>query len=384
MEALGAGYFGEVRLGYWLTVPVACKILFNKCFQNKSEFQLFVREVKVLSELRHPNVIYYFGVCMHPRGKIIVTEFMENGSLYNLLRNSGINTAERISIAQDIALGVKYLHSQNILHRDLTSKNILLNNAMVAKVADFGLSKQKITGEDVSFTMGSIPWMAPEVLVSANNFNEKSDVYSYGIILWETFSRSSPCPMNLAHHHFAVKVCDEHYRPPLPELPEKWSFLIQKCWHHLPEERPPIYVILELLVQIKNEYELQQIQQLARKVERKMQKDMELPKRTTSTGVTPRKHHKKVRSSSTTPRLSRKTHKKSSSTTNSPKLNRSHANSSSSSRLKKSGNTTTRNPLPRQENTLQPSSMSPRLHRKSNSHPEFSLNLLVNSQPHIT
>jgi len=252
-EALGSGYFGEVRLGFWLSIPVACKILYKRAFQNKTEIQLFIREVKLLSELRHPNVIYYYGVSMHKKGKIIVTEFMENGSLNSLLNLRPLLPLEKVKIARDIALGVKYLHSQNILHRDLTSKNILLGKAMEAKVADFGLSKQKIKGEDLSFTMGSVPWMAPEVLINPNNFTEKSDVYSYGIILWELWARSNPCPAEMQHHHFARLVYAENFRPPLSDIPDKWSKLIQQCWSPDSIDRPILLKILEQLIPIEQE-----------------------------------------------------------------------------------------------------------------------------------
>jgi len=191
---------------------------------------------------------------MHKRGKIIVTEYMENGSLRSLLNTRAITSAERVKISKDIALGLKYLHSQNILHRDLTSKNILLNKSMGAKVADFGLSKQKINGEELSFTMGSVPWMAPEVLLNPNNFVEKSDVFSYAIILWETWTRDLPCPDDVPHHHFARQVYAEQYRPPIPkDIPEKWIKLIQQCWCADPNERPKLIKIIDLILALENE-----------------------------------------------------------------------------------------------------------------------------------
>jgi len=191
---------------------------------------------------------------MHPSGKIIVTEFMEHGSLNNLLTLRVLLPLERVKIAKDIALGLKYLHSQNVLHRDLTSKNILLSKSMEAKVADFGLSKQKLEGEDLSYTMGSVPWMAPEVLLNANSFTDKSDVYSLGIILWELWARTCPCPSDMPHHHFARLVYAENYRPAFPnEVPEKWSKIIQLCWAPDPTERPIVIKIVEHLMPIEQE-----------------------------------------------------------------------------------------------------------------------------------
>lgn len=213
---------------------------------------MFIQEVTLLSELRHPNVILYMGVCVDTRDKIIVTEYMENGSLYNLLRLQKLKIMTVHRIAKDIALGMNYLHEENVLHRDLTSRNILLTKHMQAKVADFGLSKKNLKDSDLSYTMGSVPWMAPEVIASARQFSKKADVYSFGVICWELFTGSDPCPEDMAHVNLANKVLHEEWRPSIPEnVPFVWTQLIKQCWAQKPDSRPLFIEILAILDSIE-------------------------------------------------------------------------------------------------------------------------------------
>jgi len=213
---------------------------------------MFIQEVTLLSELRHPNVILYMGVCVDTRDKIIVTEYMENGSLYNLLRLQKLKIMTVHRIAKDIALGMNYLHEENVLHRDLTSRNILLTKHMQAKVADFGLSKKNLEDSDLSYTMGSVAWMAPEVIASARQFSKKADVYSFGVICWELFTGSDPCPEDMAHINLANKVLHEEWRPTIPEnVPFVWTQLIKQCWAQKPDSRPSFIEILGILDSIE-------------------------------------------------------------------------------------------------------------------------------------
>uniref|UniRef100_A0A6B2L3S5 Protein kinase domain-containing protein n=1 Tax=Arcella intermedia TaxID=1963864 RepID=A0A6B2L3S5_9EUKA len=248
---IGGGYFGEVKLGYWRGIKVACKFVYEKSFRNKSDIELFDQEVSILSSLRHPNVILYMGVCLD-KDKIIVMEYMENGSLSELLKKKELRSHQIHKIATEIALGMNYLHGENILHRDLTSKNILLSKHMEAKVADFGLSKVKLAeSHTYSYTMGSIAWMAPEVIANASKFSKSSDVYSYGIILWEIWTGCDPCPKEIAIVNLANKVLHEQYRPTIPPtVHAKWQDLIRSCWESDPDQRPSFDKILGTLDQI--------------------------------------------------------------------------------------------------------------------------------------
>jgi len=253
---LGGGYFGEVKKGYWRGIPVACKFVYEKSFRQKSDIELFEQEVNILSSLRHPNVILYMGVCIDTKDKIIVMEFMEKGSLHELLRKESLTLDKINKIAREIALGMTYLHGEDILHRDLTSKNILLSKHMEAKVADFGLSKMKIfESQSTSYTMGSVAWMAPEVVANASNFTKASDVYSFGILLWELFSGEDPCPRDVAPVNLANKVLHEGYRPPMPkDVPPQWQYLINTCWAKDEACRPTFETVLQILGSLETEH----------------------------------------------------------------------------------------------------------------------------------
>jgi len=228
---------------------VACKKVFEKSFRNKSDVEIFCREVKILSELRHPNVVLFLGACTDGKDKIIVTEYCEGGSLAYLVKTQQLDEVTQLKIAKDIALGMNHLHLENLLHRDLTSSNILLNASKEAKVSDFGLSRRQPEDTSLSCTMGSVAWMAPEVIENAKNFTKKSDVYSYGVLLWELLTGGDPCPPEMSSIMLATKVLHEQYRPTMPhcKITPKWSDLIQKCWAQSPDDRPTFEEILTIL-----------------------------------------------------------------------------------------------------------------------------------------
>uniref|UniRef100_A0A6B2LLW1 Protein kinase domain-containing protein n=1 Tax=Arcella intermedia TaxID=1963864 RepID=A0A6B2LLW1_9EUKA len=141
-----------------------------------------------------------------------------------------------------------YLHQNNILHRDLTTKNILLTADFHAKLADFGLSKKKLEDSSGSNTMGSVPWMAPEVLTNPKSFNRKSDVYSYAICLWEMFTGAQ----NLLDTEKSMVVLAQEvirgWRPEIPRTcPAQWGELIQRCWCPEAAERLDFYSVVGVL-----------------------------------------------------------------------------------------------------------------------------------------
>jgi len=215
LRPLGKGFFSVVRVGFLHGDKVACKKLLGKPFKNKTENDLFMREISILSELKHCNVIKYLGtsICEQNR-KIIVMEYMELGNLHDLLLSTQLDFKILVKIAKDTADGMQFLHDNKILHRDLNSKNILLTRnqkGLLAKVADFGLSRKKLEDTTLSYTMGQIPWMAPEVLQVSKNYTQKADVYSFGILMWQMVSRQSPCPPGLSYVNMASKVMTEQW-----------------------------------------------------------------------------------------------------------------------------------------------------------------------------
>lgn len=147
--------------------------------------------------LRHPNIVLFLGACTKPPNLGLVLEFCSRGSLWSVLQNHDINLnwEDRRKIALDTAKGVFYLHSFKppILHRDLKSLNLLLDDSFRTKLIDFGWTRKLdkiMTGK-----IGTYQWMAPEV-ISSQNYTEKADVFSFSIILWEIASREPPYRSN--------------------------------------------------------------------------------------------------------------------------------------------------------------------------------------------
>ena len=208
----------------------------------------FVEEMRILSKLRHKNITTIMGAVMEGEKPKLVMEYMELGSLYDVLHNKTVSLDGDLllPILQEIAHGVRYLHTADppIIHSDLKSKNILINSKYSAKVSDFGLSLKGRKGPK-----GTALWMAPEVLCGENN-TTASDVYAFGIILYEVFSRKMPYQGEpLAAVIKGVKDPHVQKRPPVPHgCPEKMGNLMKECVQHDPKARPTFEEI-DLLLQ---------------------------------------------------------------------------------------------------------------------------------------
>ena len=168
--------------------------------------------------MRHPNILLYIGGCISGPEYFIVTEYCENGNLFELLhgpRPIVLNVKEKLHLALEIAKGVNYLHSFNppILHRDLKSLNILLNKNFQIKIADFGWAR--LRNIHMTRLRGTFQWMAPEVILK-DNYTEKADVYSFGIILWEFWSVEPPYKDIVAKDVANNVKKDRTYRPKIP------------------------------------------------------------------------------------------------------------------------------------------------------------------------
>eukprot|EP00026_Physarum_polycephalum_P001435 Phypoly_transcript_01436.p1 GENE.Phypoly_transcript_01436~~Phypoly_transcript_01436.p1 ORF type:complete len:783 (+),score=107.81 Phypoly_transcript_01436:144-2492(+) len=167
-EKVGEGSFAKVWEGMWGEYRVAVKKLRNVNISTN----FFIREVANLQKSHHPNVVLFMGACAQP--PCIVTEYMAGGTLYTVLHESRVKLDLLIFLkfARDIALGMAHLHSLNILHRDLTSKNILLDEYQNVKISDFGLSREV----EVEMTLAGIcnpRWRPPEITKGVTNYDGK-------------------------------------------------------------------------------------------------------------------------------------------------------------------------------------------------------------------
>eukprot|EP01087_Luapelamoeba_hula_P016560 TRINITY_DN5098_c1_g1_i1.p1 TRINITY_DN5098_c1_g1~~TRINITY_DN5098_c1_g1_i1.p1 ORF type:complete len:1182 (+),score=164.99 TRINITY_DN5098_c1_g1_i1:699-4244(+) len=255
-EMLGKGFFGEVRKAHWRGTDVAVKIIYRKQFRTLDELSLFEKEIRILSILRHPCIVQFLGICTDSANCIVI-EYMSGGNLETLVRNKfpvlNAKPSIREKIITNIAKGCCYLHERDppILHRDLTPRNILLDKNFNAKVADFGLSRQR--GENkMTIAVGFLPYQAPEVF-KGEDYTEKADVYSFGMLVWFIFSGQSPdaviTPLKLAN-----MVAHQGYRPSFPEgTPEFWQKLISACWDVNADTRPTFTELLRSVHQHRQE-----------------------------------------------------------------------------------------------------------------------------------
>eukprot|EP01113_Clastostelium_recurvatum_P027067 TRINITY_DN3259_c0_g1_i3.p1 TRINITY_DN3259_c0_g1~~TRINITY_DN3259_c0_g1_i3.p1 ORF type:complete len:1121 (-),score=263.78 TRINITY_DN3259_c0_g1_i3:24-3272(-) len=255
VRKVGEGAFSEVWEGFlWNGMRVAIKRL--KLMNDDELFsERFVREVANLRRANHPNVVLFIAACVSP--PCIITEFMSGGTLYDLLHKQKARFSFPIfmKMAVDLSLGMCHLHSLGIVHRDLTSMNVLLDEVGNLKISDLGLSreKQNSEGSATTMTLGGIcnpRWRPPEITKNTGGYNEKVDVYCYGLVLWEMLTGEIPFA-GLDGSQAAAQVAYTGLRPPLPEdLDAAIGDLIVACWDAEPANRPHFQYILERLQEI--------------------------------------------------------------------------------------------------------------------------------------
>jgi len=192
--------------------------------------------------LRHPNIVQLYGVCLEPGHYGMVMELMPKGSLFDVLHNAGerLDWKIRWEIGMDVGQGLSVLHAQGILHRDLKSLNVLLDGNLRAKLTDFGLSRVKT--ESAASTKhqaaGTVRWMAPELFKRTAKYTEGSDIYSYGMILWELASRKTPYE-DAANEAVVIQWIKDGETEIIPaDCPEIFGAVTKSCWAMEPASRP--------------------------------------------------------------------------------------------------------------------------------------------------
>jgi hypothetical protein len=244
-KKLGAGAFGEVLKGTYRRVPVAIKILAS---QDKEAQKMFMKEVILLCKVQHPNVVKCFGACLKPPKLCFVMEFMPQ-SLANYIEKckEAMPLKDLVTIAYYIALGIDFLHECKIIHRDLKPENILLDDDLTPKIADFGVSREKVQTA-VMTKVGTPSYCAPEIL---NNevYSEKADMYSYGMMLYAMVTGHAPfTDMNLTPLQIMMKAAVHNERPTIPSTCHKvLQSIITECWQQDPKARPSARDIMQQL-----------------------------------------------------------------------------------------------------------------------------------------
>ncbi|XP_067105830.1 dual specificity testis-specific protein kinase 2-like [Osmerus mordax] len=241
-EKIGSGFFSEVfKVQHRMTGQVMA-LKMNTLASNKANM---LREVQLMNRLCHPNILRFLGVCVHEGQLHALTEYINGGNLEQLLDSDMyLSWGVRMALSLNIARGLQYLHSKGIFHRDLTSKNCLVrcdNGVFTAVVGDFGLAEKIPDYSDgvekqPLAVVGSPYWMAPEVL-RGEIYNQKVDVFAYGIILCEIIARIEADPDILPRtEDFGLDV--DAFENMIGDCPLPFLSLAVTCCNMSAERRP--------------------------------------------------------------------------------------------------------------------------------------------------
>ncbi|KAL9236364.1 hypothetical protein vseg_011044 [Gypsophila vaccaria] len=261
---IGHGAFGPVYKANMLTgETVAVKVLATDSKQGEREFET---EVKLLGRLHHRNLLNLVGYCTEKGSNMLIYVYMSNGNLASHLYNvkmEPLSWDRRIHIALDVARGLEYLHDgavPPVIHRDIKSTNILLDQSMKARVADFGLSREEVVDGHASNLRGTFGYLDPEY-ISSRKFTKKSDVYSYGVLLFELIAARNPhqglmeyvelAAMNTEGASGWEEIVDSRLEGEfdVSELNEV-AALAYKCINLRPKKRPSMRDIVQVLSRI--------------------------------------------------------------------------------------------------------------------------------------
>lgn len=237
---IAQGNFGRIYKGSYFGTEVAIKLILP-CETPDMTHKYIEREVTVLKGLRHPLVVNFMGVARRNGDFYIVTEWVDGGNLRTLTKdkNDTFTWSNKVSIARDIAVAMAFLHGRGIIHRDLKADNLLITKSGQVKLCDFGFARARNTG--YMTLAGTEEYMAPEVILGME-YDEKVDVYSYGVVLLELISRKVPPVRGPA---FAFDFSPEQLQATIPaDCPQRLEDLVLRCINYKPGMRPAFKDIL--------------------------------------------------------------------------------------------------------------------------------------------
>ncbi|XP_076992909.1 tyrosine-protein kinase TXK isoform X2 [Tamandua tetradactyla] len=233
VKEIGSGQFGVVHLGEWRAhIQVAIKAI-NEGSMSQEDF---IEEAKVMTKLTHSRLVQLYGVCIQHKPLYIVTEFMENGSLLSYLRErkGKLRKEMLLSMCQDVCEGMEYLEKNSFIHRDLAARNCLVNSACLVKISDFGMTRYVLDDEYISSSGAKFPvkWSPPEVF-HFNKYSSKSDVWSFGVLMWEVFTEGK-MPFENKSNLQVVEAISKGVRLYRPHLaPMSIYEVMYSCWHEV-------------------------------------------------------------------------------------------------------------------------------------------------------
>jgi serine/threonine protein kinase len=281
-KQIGSGGFKQVYKGAYVDEEVAIGVISVEKL-GEEDLRDLENEMHVLSQLRHDSIVRYIGTAklyevpssppptptrkqvrirdetMDLQKYCIVTEFCMHGDLSDFMQKVPRPTFQKqLSLMYDIAFGCSYLHGRRpaIIHRDLKSLNILIDENERAKISDFGLAKIKKKARTLMHTVVGTPnWQAPEMWTDEPNYTEKVDVYSCGLIFWEILMWSNQYPFSeLTDFQIYEQVGKKNVRPPmggaLKKYPQQILTLIEEMWDADPDKRPSMLEVVSVLSEL--------------------------------------------------------------------------------------------------------------------------------------
>ncbi|OXB82156.1 UNVERIFIED_CONTAM: hypothetical protein H355_009035, partial [Colinus virginianus] len=262
MEELGECAFGKIYKGH-LYLPgmdhaqlIAIKTL--KDFNNPQQWAEFQQEASLMAELHHPNIVCLLGVVTQEQPVCMLFEYMNQGDLHEFLImrsphsdvgcssdedgtvKSSLDHGDFLHIAVQIAAGMEYLSSHFFVHKDLATRNILIGEQLHVKISDLGLSREIYSADYYRVQNKSllpIRWMPPEAIMYGK-FSSDSDIWSFGVVLWEIFSFGLQPYYGFSNQEVIEMIRKRQLLPCSEDCPPRMYSLMTECWHDLPSRRP--------------------------------------------------------------------------------------------------------------------------------------------------
>jgi serine/threonine protein kinase len=252
-EKIGYGASGSVFQGFYKDQKVAIKVLDREDALSDQIYRSFVKEGKLMLKLcskKHQNFVQVHAICISKQQPAIIMEYAELGTLAQVLRTGpplGVNM--EFSLIMGISRGIQFLHKKDVIHRDIAARNILLNSDMVPMIADFGLSREVVSGEEYSSTgADSLPlkWMAPEAIKSSH-FTKSTDIWSFGIVIWEIASQGKEPHEEIEVMEAKIQIRDYFLTPAMPSnVDPTMAVIMTQCWYKDPDMRPSPKDIIDM------------------------------------------------------------------------------------------------------------------------------------------
>ncbi|RGB35138.1 kinase-like domain-containing protein [Rhizophagus diaphanus] len=267
---IDGGHFGTISKAIWKKTSnyVICKRLKNNRSISNKPTDAFIHELKMHGRLNFcQRIIRILGISLDEKTKeyLLITEYADGGNLRQYLEHNFLELTwdDKIKLAYQITEGIKFLQGEKILHRDLHSGNIVIHQGE-AKIIDLGIAKSMETQTNIhSGVFGVIAYIDPKRLNDYfYEYNEKSDIYSLGVLMWEISSGKPPYADSESEDHLKIHLIGGYREEPIPDTPDEYLKLYKSCWDGNPDVRPTISEVFSRLVKLGRKMDIQDFQDI--------------------------------------------------------------------------------------------------------------------------